>query len=201
MMPAIREFMNRLKIKPVVQEWIESIVIAFILAMFIRTFFFQAFRIPSGSMKPTLVEGDRLLVNKLQYGARIPFTQKRLPGFSEPKRGDVVVFIYPKDRKKDFIKRLIAFGGETVRIQNGKIFVNGQLIDDPGIKKNIYYNNEAPYGREGQEIVVPAGYLYVLGDNSASSSDSRVWGFVPAIDVIGKAEIIYWPLQRIRFIR
>src|SRR3990167_8414899 len=100
------------KIKAVAREWIESILIAFVLAMFIRTFFFQAFKIPSGSMRPTLTEGDRLLVNKLRYGAKIPFVNYRLPGFTKPQRGDVVVFVYPEDRKRDFIKRLIGIRSE-----------------------------------------------------------------------------------------
>ena len=93
-----------------VREWIESIVIAFLLAMFIRTFFIQAFKIPSGSMRMTLIEGDRLMVNKLRYGPKIPFTRNRIPGYSKPDRGDIVVFIFPGTPKKDFIKRLIAFG-------------------------------------------------------------------------------------------
>ena len=97
------------------REWIESIVIAFVLAMFIRTFFIQAFKIPSGSMRPTLIERDRLMVNKLRYGPKVPFVkQKRLPGFSKPQRGDVIVFVYPEDPSRDFIKRLIGLGGETV---------------------------------------------------------------------------------------
>jgi signal peptidase I len=188
------------KIKSVVYEWVESIVIAFILAMVIRAFFFQAFRIPSGSMRMTLIEGDRLLVNKLQYGAKVPFTNKRLPGLTEPKRGDVVVFLYPVDHKRDFIKRLIAKGGETVEIKYGDIYIDGQLIEDP-IIKNIYYYNRGEYGAEGTPIQVPQGYYYVLGDNSGSSLDSRFWGFVPEEYVKGKAELIYWPPNRIRFIK
>src|SRR5512147_2308716 len=117
------DIVQKRRMKAVAREWIESILIAFILAMFIRTFFFQAFKIPSGSMRPTLIEGDRLLVNKLRYGAKIPLVNYRLPGFTHPKRGDVVVFAYPEDRKRDFIKRLIALGGETVEIRAGDIFI------------------------------------------------------------------------------
>lgn len=188
------------KSKSAVREWTESIIIAFILAMFIRTFFFQAFRIPSGSMRMTLLEGDRLLVNKLKYGARVPLTKKRLPGYGRPQRGDVVVFIYPENRKKDFIKRLIAFGGETVEISNGDIFINGKKLVDPRIDRTYYYNR-GPHGQTHQKIEVPQGYYYVLGDNSGSSSDSRFWGFVPQGDLVGKAEFIYWPMDRIRFIQ
>lgn len=195
----IQQF-TKVKINPVVREWMESIVIAFLLALFIRTFFFQAFRIPSGSMIPTLEIGDRLLVNKLYYGARVPFTPYRLPGLTKPKRGDVIVFNYPEDPKRDFIKRLVAMGGETVEIINGDIYINKQLVRDPRID-NIYYYNRGQYGRAKVEVKVPDKHLYVLGDNSGSSHDSRYWGFVPEENVVGRAEIIYWPLTRFRFIK
>src|SRR3989338_252658 len=184
-----------------VREWAESIVIAFILAMFIRTFFFQAFKIPSGSMRPTLVEGDRLMVNKLRYGPKVPFTKdKRLPGFGKPQRGDVIVFIYPVDPSRDFIKRLIGLGGETIEIKNGDIYVNGDVINDPLIKNTFYYNR-GEYGKEDDSITVPEGHYFVLGDNSGSSSDGRYWGFVPEGSVVGRAELIYWPFGRMRFIK
>lgn len=188
------------KPKSQTRDWIESILIALVLALFIRTFFIQAFKIPSGSMRNTLIEGDRLLVNKLRYGAKIPFTGKRLPGLGDPKRGDVIVFIFPEDAKRDFIKRLIAVGGETVEIRNGDIFVDNQLIDNVPAINNIYYYNRGTYGTVNQKVHVPPGHYYVLGDNSGSSHDSRYWGFVPQSDVIGKAEFIYWPLNRIRII-
>jgi len=177
----------------------ESILIAFILAMFIRAFFIQAFKIPSGSMRMTLIEGDRLMVNKLRYGPLIPFTKLRLPGFSEFKRGDIVVFVFPEDPKRDFIKRLIAFGGEEVEIQDGEIYINGKLIDDPQIK-NIYYYNKGDYGAYNEPIKVPEGHVFVLGDNSGSSHDSRFWGFVPVENIVGRAEFIYWPFGRMRFL-
>ena len=144
--------------KSATREWVESIVIAFVLAMFIREFFFQAFRIPSGSMRMTLIEGDRLLVNKLVYGPRLRFTHVRLPGYSRPQRGDVIVFIYPEDRKRDFIKRLIAFGGETVEIRGGDVYINGQRIDDPVIKNTFYYNR-GPFGKADTPITVPRGSI------------------------------------------
>jgi len=183
-----------------IEEWIEPLVVAFILAMFIRTFFIQAFKIPSGSMRPTLIEGDRLIVSKFIYGAKIPFTKKRLPGLSKPKRGDIIVFIYPVDGKRDFIKRLIAFGGETVEIIDGDVYVDGKPVEDPRIKK-IYYYNYGPYGQEGEKIKVPEGHVFVLGDNSGASSDSRFWGFVPEENIIGRAEFIYWPPSRIRILK
>ncbi|MCB9771072.1 MAG: signal peptidase I [Candidatus Omnitrophica bacterium] len=182
------------------KEWGDAILIAFILAMFIRTFFYQAFRIPSGSMRMTLIEGDRLLVNKITYGALLPFTKYRLPGISHPKRGDIVVFKYPEDPKRDFIKRLIAVGGEVVEIKFGDIYINGKLIEDPVIK-NVYYYNRGTYGDVNKKVSVPIGYYFVLGDNSGSSADSRYWGFVPQESLIGKAELIYWPLNRVRFLK
>ncbi len=185
--------------KSAIREWIESIVIAFIMAMFIREFFVQAFKIPSGSMIPTLLVGDRLMVNKLRYGPRVRFTDKRLPGFTKPKRGDIVVFVYPEDPKRDFIKRLIAFSGETVEIKDGDIYVDGKRLEEPVIDKTFYYNR-GKYGLAGQSIKVPPGYVFVLGDNSASSHDSRFWGFVPQENIIGRAELIYWPFNRMRFL-
>ncbi len=186
--------------KAVAWEWVESIVVAFILAMFIRTFFIQPFKIPSGSMRMTLIEGDRLFVNKLRYGPLVPLTKYRLPGFDHPKRGDVIVFKYPVTREKDFIKRLIAFGGETIEIKDGRIYISGKLIDAPPIS-DIHYYNAGDYGKEGQKTLVPPGNYFVMGDNSASSHDSRYWGFVPEELVIGKAEVLFWPLNRIRWIK
>jgi signal peptidase I len=169
--------------------------------MFIRAFFIQAFKIPSGSMKPTLLERDRLMVNKLRYGPRVPFTKsKRLPGFTEPKRGDVIVFVYPSDPSRDFIKRLVALEGEEVEIREGRIYINGLMVEQPSIK-NIFYYNGTHYGKEGESFKVPEGHVFVLGDNSGSSSDGRVWGFVPNENIIGRAEFIYWPLNRMRFIQ
>lgn len=183
-----------------VREWVDSIVVALILALLIRTFIVQAFKIPTGSMRMTLIEGDRILVNKLAYGPKIPFSNFRLPGYTKPKRGDVVVFTYPEDPKRDFIKRLIALSGQTVEIKNGRTYINGEIVDDPVIR-DVYYYNRGAYGGQNQKIVVPEDAYYVLGDNSASSKDSRYWGFVKKDLLIGKAQVIYWPLNRIRFIK
>jgi signal peptidase I len=187
--------------KSVVREWFESILVAFILAMFIRTFFIQAFKIPTGSMEPTLLVGDHILVNKFIYGLRIPFTGKRINlfGLKKPSRGDVIVFIYPQQPKKDFIKRLVAFGGEKVRIKEGRVYINGKPLED-GIFGQLYYYNRGIYGNT-EEVVVPENCYYVLGDNSFSSQDSRYWGFVPDKNILGKAFLIYWPPQRIRLIK
>jgi signal peptidase I len=191
---------SRVKKKSAIREWIESILVAFILAMFIRTFFVQAFKIPTGSMRPTLLEGDAILVNKFIYGAKIPFTNWRLPAIRQPKRGDVIVFIYPENPKKDFIKRLVAQEGETVEIKKGTIYINGQPLLESVFSQRYYYNRGG-LAQEGERIPVPKDHFFVLGDNSASSQDSRFWGFVPKKNILGKAILIYWPLTRIRIIK
>lgn len=186
------------RVKGWIREWGEPVAVALVLSVIIRSFLVQPFKIPSGSMRMTLQEGDRLIVNKLRYGARVPFTGFRLPGFGRPRRGDIVVFDYPVDPSKEFVKRLIAFGGETVRIKDGTIFVNGRPVAEPRIAGR-HYDNLGPLGRG--EITVPDGQLYVLGDNTRSSADSRYWGFVPEDHVVGRAEWIYWPPQRITILQ
>ena len=173
------------------RENVEVVITAAILALVIRGFVVQAFKIPTGSMRETLIEGDRILVNKFIYR------------FTDPKRGDIIVFKYPEDMKKDFIKRLIATGGETVMIKNGDIWVDGRLIENPeAIKQTYYYNKyDTAYGKEGVVIEVPEDNYFVLGDNSASSRDSRYWGFVPKKNLVGKAFVIYWPLTRMRVLK
>lgn len=188
------------RIKSVIREWVESIIVAFILAMIIRTFVIQAFKIPTGSMRPTLLEGDLILVNKFIYGAKVPFIDLRLPRVREPKRGDVIVFIYPENPKKDFIKRLVGLPGETVEIKNGTVYINGNPLQG-GLFSQRYYYNRGELLSEGKKIVVPENQFFVLGDNSASSQDSRYWGFVPHKNILGKALLIYWPLHRLRIIQ
>lgn len=189
-----------LKKKSVLRDWAESIIIAFLLAMVIRTFVVQAFKIPTGSMRMTLIEGDLILVNKFIYGAKVPLINYRLPALRQPKRGDVVVFIYPEDRKKDFIKRLVGLPGETIEIKGGSIYVNDKPAVEP-IFSRIYYYNRGEFAAEGQKITVPKDSYFVLGDNSTSSKDSRYWGFVPKDNLLGEALFVYWPLQRIRAIK
>jgi len=188
------------KKKSALREWVESIIIAFILAMFIRTFIIQAFKIPTGSMRPTLLEGDLILVNKFIYGAKVPFTHLRLPDVRKPKRGDVIVFIYPDNPKKDFIKRLVAFEGESVEIKEGTVYINDKPLLTPEFSRRYYYNR-GEFAQAGIKITVPKDSFFVLGDNSASSQDSRYWGFVPGENILGKAILIYWPPRRIRIIR
>jgi len=186
--------------KQIIREWVESLVVAFLLAMVIRAFVVQAFKIPTGSMRQTLMEKDLILVNKFIYGARIPFTKFTLPSVRDPARGDVIVFIYPEDPKKDFIKRLVGLPGETVELKNGSIYINDKPVLG-SIFNQIYYYNRGDYGQEGKKIVVPKDSYFVLGDNSPSSKDSRYWGFVPRKSILGKALVIYWPLNRIRIIK
>lgn len=193
--------MNKTHLKSQVREWTESIVIAVILALFIRAFIVQAFKIPSGSMKPTFQEGDRIFVNKFIYGAKIPFTDFRLPAVRAPRRGDIIVFISPEDRKKDFVKRLIAVGGQTVEIKDGRIYIDGRAVEEPASIRSFYYFNAGEYGAEGQAIKVPKDCYFGLGDNSASSRDSRYWGFVPKRNILGKVIFLYWPIHRIRPIK
>jgi signal peptidase I len=186
--------------KPIIKEWTETIIVAALLALLIRSFIVQPFKIPTGSMRDTLLEGDRILVNRFIYGLRIPFTTIRIFKFNYPKKGDVIVFNYPEDPKRAFIKRLIAKSGDEVEIKDGKIYINSKELSHPSIK-NIYYYNRGDYGLIGQKIIVPENSYYVLGDNSRSSRDSRYWGFVDDKYLIGKAFLIYWPLNRIRIIK
>ena len=187
-------------IKREIKEWVDSIIIAVVLGVLIQTFFVQAFKIPSGSMIPTFRIGDRIFVNKFLYSARIPFVNLRLPvpSIKEPKRGDIIVFVSPEDPKKDFVKRLIAVGGDTVEIREGKIYINGNVVSDHAGINAVYYYNAGEYGKEGRPVTVPRDSYYALGDNSGSSRDSRYWGFVPRKNLIGKAICIYWPMNRIR---
>lgn len=183
------------KTKSTLREYVEAIAMALLLALFIRTFIVQAFKIPSGSMIPTLVIGDHILVNKLAYGIRIPFVEDYAVEFQTAKRGDVIVFIFPEDRSKDFIKRVIAVGGETVEIRSKKVYVNGKPIQDPHAH---FEGSEMPGAGAlanqddfGPKIV-PENHVFVLGDNRDRSHDSRFWGFVNTDDIRGKAFLIYW---------
>ena len=189
-----------LKKKSVIRDWTESIIIAFFLALVIRTFLVQAFKIPTGSMRMTLIEGDLILVNKFVYGAKVPFTNWRLPALKQPKRGDVIVFIYPEDKSKDFIKRLVGLPGDVIEIKGGSIYINDKPAPE-AIFNQVYYYNRGQLGAAGEKMVVPQDSYFVLGDNSATSKDSRYWGFVPKNNLLGQAMIIYWPVQRIRVIK
>jgi signal peptidase I len=147
---------NKKVVKSQWREWGESLVIAAIIAIFVRTFFFQIYKIPTTSMVPTLMPGDKIFVSKLTYGPKVPFTTFRLPGFRDPERLDVVVFIPPHDRKKAYIKRLIGLPGEQIYIKNGSIYVDGKEIVDPRIAIN-YYFNQGDYAAEGRMLTPDLG--------------------------------------------
>jgi signal peptidase I len=182
------------KRKSAFREYAEAILVALVLALLIRTFVIQAFKIPSGSMEPTLQIGDHILVNKFLYGVKIPFTGLSFWAWERPQRGDVIVFIYPLEPEKDFIKRVIAVEGDTVKMVNKKLYLNGAEANDP----HAVYREETLLSADAQKrdnfgpVTVPPGKLFVLGDNRDRSLDSRFWGFVPLEDVRGKAFIIYW---------
>jgi signal peptidase I len=184
--------------KSQVREYAEALLVALLLALGIRTFIVQAFKIPSGSMLPTLEIGDHILVNKFVFGPRleIPLTQislGRLPGFREPKAGDVVVFIWPKDRSKDFIKRVVATAGQTVEVRNRQIYVDGKPWEDPHAHWADRKATQAPMqGDNFGPFTVPEGQVFVMGDNRDQSYDSRFWGPVPIEDIKGLALVIYW---------
>lgn len=175
------------------KDYLQPILTAILIALFIRTFVVQAFKIPSGSMEPTLLVGDYILVNKFLYGMRVPFTWTKLFQFVKPERGDVIVFVFPLDPSKDFIKRVIGKEGEKVQIIDKKIFINDQLIKDPwGDFENI---GSAEFRRAVENfgpVVVPKNSLFVMGDNRNNSDDSRFWGFLDMNAVLGKAFILYF---------
>ncbi|MBI1976274.1 MAG: signal peptidase I [Candidatus Omnitrophica bacterium] len=170
-------------------EYAESFIIAIALALVVRTFIIQPFKIPSGSMRPTLMEGDRILVNKYVYR------------FQGPTPGDIIVFKSPETPKKDFIKRLVGVGGDSIEIREGKIFANHRMLSEPPVFRENFYYNRGEYGAEGASTAVPDGHYFVLGDNSGSSHDSRFWGFVPKENLIGRAFFIFWPPHRMRVLK
>ena len=188
--------------KSVVREYTEAILVALVLALVIRTFFVQAYKIPSGSMEPTLLVGDHILVNKLIYGLRTPDSLfgLQIPGIpwghyvfqlQQVHRGDVVVFVFPPDPTKDFIKRVVATPGDTVEVRDHAIFINGNKVDDPHAH---YQDNSTPSTSRDHfgPVKVPDGQYFVMGDNRDRSYDSRFWGFVDRDKIEGKALVIYW---------
>jgi len=198
--------------KSVVRENIEAILIAVLLALFIRTFIVQAFKIPSGSMLPTLQIGDHILVSKFIYGVKIPFSGATLIPITDPKPNDIVVFQYPKDPSLDYIKRVIAIAGDTVEIRDKKIFINGKPFEDKhGTFTDPLIHPGAMDPRDNfGPVKVPEHKIFCMGDNRDNSYDGRFWGFVDLSAVRGKAWAIYWSwdvqqpllsLDRLRSIR
>ena len=181
----------------VVREYAEAIIIALVLALFIRAFIVQAYKIPSGSMEDTLLIGDHILVNKFIFGPRIPFTNKRFFNFRKPKRGEIIIFLEPGKEKKDFIKRVIGLPGETIEVKNRKVYINGNLLDE-----KQYARHSRPYFVPGLDnygpFEIPKDSYFMMGDNRENSSDSRVWGALPAELIKGRAFLIYWSWNSIK---
>ena len=177
--------------KPVIREYAKSILVALILAFAIRTLIIQPFKIPSGSMEDTLAVGDHILVSKFIYGTRIPFTDKKVLRLDSPKRGDIVVFTYPVDASKDFIKRVVGVPGDEIVIRNKKVYINGKPYEDPHEvhrEKDTVVDVRDNFG----PVRVPDRSYFVMGDNRDRSYDSRFWGFVGEEKLRGKAFIKYW---------
>jgi len=192
--------------KRLIREYAEAIITALVLALLIRTYVVQAFKIPSGSMIPTLLVGDHILVNKFIYGTKIPFSDDKILIFRKPEKGDIIVFEYPENPEKDFIKRVVATEGDVIEMRNKTVYVNGKPLYEPyarhtdsAIKLGMYDSRDN-FG----PIVVPKNKFFVMGDNRDQSYDSRYWGFVDLEEIKGKAFIIYWswnPDDWVRFNR
>jgi signal peptidase I len=191
----------RPKKKSGLRENIEAIIVAIILALFIRTFIIQAFKIPSGSMKQTLLIGDHILVNKFLYGIKIPFSMTTIVPVKNPQRGDIVVFKFPEDPDKDFIKRVIGVAGDIIESRDKQIYVNRERLNhDYGIHTDPHLIPAGVHPRDNfGPVVVPENSLFVMGDNRDHSYDSRFWGFVDLKSVKGKALIIYWSWDKENF--
>ena len=189
--------------KSTLREYFESIVIAVILALFIRTFVVQAFKIPTGSMENNLLIGDHLLVNKFVFGPSASRLERAVLPLGTIRRGDVVVFKYPEEPERDFIKRVIGLPGETIQLRNKKVFVNDQPLNEPYVHfleppraANALSEVTSLDVRENfGPVTVPADHYFAMGDNRDNSADSRYWGFLPRDYVKGKALIIYWSYE------
>ena len=200
-------------VERVAVEWMKTILIAIALFFFVRAFFVEAFKIPSGSMEQTLLVGDFLLVNKLVYGPQLPFTSRRLPGIRAPRRGDVLVFQYPLDPSKNYVKRVVGLPGDTVAMADGHLVLNGDSVAetyvhrtdpeyDPAQEEFRWQRNflvrsaeagtEHPSRNNWGPLVVPPKSYFVLGDNRDNSADSRYWGFVPDSLVRGRPLFVYF---------
>lgn len=183
--------------KSTVREYFESIVVAVILALFIRTFVVQAFKIPTGSMEPNLLVGDHLLVNKFLFAPTASALERTLLPVRPVRRGDVLVFKFPEDPERDFIKRIVALPGETIEVKGTQVLINGTAIPQPFAHFLLPHDPNAPvFEGDPREhygpATVPEGHYFAMGDNRDNSQDSRYWGFLPAHYVKGRALMIYW---------
>ena len=196
-------------------QWVQTFTIAVLVFLFVRAFFVEAFKIPSGSMERTLLPGDFLLVDKLAYGAQVPFTSLHIPGYRTPQRGDVIVFQYPLDETKTYVKRLVGLPGDTLAMREGELVRNGVVLDEPYVvhsdpdldpgndqfgwqRHYLVRTAEAaafgdhPTRNNWGPLIVPAGKYFALGDNRDNSEDSRYWGFVPSGNVRGRPLVVYY---------
>jgi signal peptidase I len=196
-------------------QWMQTFIIAVLVFYFVRAFFVEAFKIPSGSMERTLLPGDFLLVDKLAYGAEVPFTSLRVPGYRTPQRGDIIVFQYPLDETKTYVKRLVGLPGDTLSMREGTLVRNGVVLREPYVvhsdpdldpgndqfgwqRHYLVRTAEAagfgdhPTRNNWGPLIVPAGKYFALGDNRDNSEDSRYWGFVPAENVRGRPLVVYY---------
>jgi signal peptidase I len=185
--------------KSTVREYFESIVIAVILALFVRTWVVQAFKIPTGSMENNLLIGDHLLVNKFVFGPTTTLDRALLP-VRDIRRGDIVVFKYPEEPERDFIKRVIGLPGDTIELRAKKVHVNGQPLDEPYVHfltpaSDLSEVTSMDVRERYGPVTVPSGQYFVMGDNRDNSQDSRYWGFLPRNYVKGKAMMIYWSYE------
>jgi signal peptidase I len=187
--------------KSVLREYFESIVIAVILALFVRTWAVQAFKIPTGSMENNLLIGDHLLVNKFVFAPTVGATERAVLPMRDIRRGDIVVFKYPEEPERDFIKRVIALPGETLELRNKKVYVNGQPLDEPYVHFLLPPRSDGSEGatvdvrEQYGPVTVPLDHYFMMGDNRDNSEDSRYWGFLPRRYVKGKALMVYWSYE------
>lgn len=181
------------------KEYAEALIIALILALFIRTFVVQAFKIPSGSMLQTLQIGDHLLVNKFKYGIHMPFMDRYIFEFDGPDFQDIIVFEFPEDPSKDFIKRVVGKPGDVIEIRDKRFYRNGEIVRE----EYIQHTDERVVDRRDDfgPYTVPEDSYFVLGDNRDESYDSRFWGSVEREKILGKAWRIYWSWENITNIR
>jgi signal peptidase I len=193
--------------KSALREYGEAFLVALVLAIVLRTFFIQAYKIPSGSMEPTLLVGDHIIVNKLAYGFRLPDSFFGLTPLADEipyghylftlgkvHRGDVVVFVYPQDETKDFIKRVIAVPGDTIEIRDAAVYLNGKRAPDPHASFDVPLSEREPGNRRDfyGPTTIPPGEYFMMGDNRDHSYDSRFWGLVDFNQIEGHALFIYW---------
>ena len=183
--------------KSTAREYFESILIAVVLALFARTFVVQAFKIPTGSMEPNLLVGDHLLVNKFIFSPSVSGLERALLPNRDIRRGDIIVFKFPEEPDRDFIKRVIGLSGDTIELRDKKLYVNGAAVDEPF----AHFLTPPPAQGQGKPwdlresygpVTVPDAHLFMMGDNRDNSQDSRFWGFLPRSYVKGRALVIYW---------